>query len=335
MQHGRLHLLAFSLLFLTGCQDFGNELRPFSDQVLLARRDLTALSQASGVELPEFDLRHFGRFQQIFGGYTGEDLRRFLDQRIRHFVGWQDEIYFYPGKLSLSDIVGSKDNGGNGNPNVVTMASNLGFSLWLAGLIAEQKFSFLFQGGSFQVDSGRIGLVLLGEGYRESTNTSAGARFLPASFRHLTLMHEARHSDCTGGISVEQLAEMRKSRTRSSGSFHFRNRKCGHIHSRCPSGHEFEGLPACDDHPWGAYSIEAIYAEARAGSRTFPQSGTTDNSEDTEEFQNFQNYIDELNLLNTAAIDARSRLSYDYHRLLDGSFGDPNLSDSGLVDGPL
>jgi hypothetical protein len=37
------------------------------------------------------------------------------------------------------------------------------------------------------------------------------------------------------------------------------NRSCGHLHTICASG-DYEGLPACDGKPWGAYAMGWLFA---------------------------------------------------------------------------
>jgi hypothetical protein len=302
-------LLVLGIPFLSACffqnEPSENEL---SQQARLVERDLAALNEASDSDLPEFDQQHFGRFKQVFGGYSAVETRRFIDLRARYFIGQEDEIFLYPGHVPLKNLLGNRKFS-EPYSKAITMASNVGIGLWFKSLMENQLLSFKFQGRKVPIDSGRVGLILLGSGYRETLQTKDGIQPLPPSFRHLTLIHESRHSDCTGGISRQDLAEIRLWGGEDPLA-RLPTKTCGHLHSRCPEGHSLQGLLACDDHPWGSYSIEALYAEARSN-QDLP--------------------IREWVLLQTAAIDSRSRLTFNYTDLLKGALGEPDLSDLGVL----
>jgi hypothetical protein len=116
-------------------------------------------------------------------------------------------------------------------------------------------------------------------------------------------MHEARHSDCTGGISNNDLAILRASHNTRETDRTFNNRACGHMHTYCPAGHTFEKYLACDDRPWGAYAIQYVYLRALL---------TTYQGADRA-------------IMDASVVDTRSRLLMDV-----GSMGRPDMSSAGL-----
>lgn len=85
--------------------------------------------------------------------------------------------------------------------------------------------------GQLRFTSPRAGFLVVGEGLlkavRNETHTSQRA------FQLSTLLHEARHSDGNG-------------------------QSAGFVHAKCPSGHNFAGVNACDQAANGPYTIDAL-----------------------------------------------------------------------------
>ena len=77
----------------------------------------------------------------------------------------------------------------------------------------------------------------------------------------------------------------------------------------CPKGHDYEGIAACDNEPWGAYSIGAIYDAAMA-------MGAISKTEKA--------------ILEIGALDNFSRLMFDHEDMLKGKLGEPDMSSSGI-----
>ncbi len=117
--------------------------------------------------------------------------------------------------------------------------SNLG-----AGLFSMGKQNGFVLGVKLEGESGvvlrspRVGLFQVGEGLFQTLDprlpASALADFVHIAFRMQTLFHESRHDDGNN----------------SSLAF-------GHV--ACPSGHNLEGLPACDTPSNGPYRIGAMF----------------------------------------------------------------------------
>ncbi len=118
------------------------------------------------------------------------------------------------------------------------------------------------------------------------------------------LIHEARHSDCTGGVLASDLERFENRQP-------MKRHECGHSHALCPSG-PLEGEFACDEHPWGAYVVDAIYSGA--------VSLTCTNCSETDK-----------TVAEAMSLDSISRLTYDFSDLMNGRFGAPDMSSSTQV----
>ena len=189
----------------------------------------------------------------------------------------------------------------------VTVAYNLGSALWFSGLVEEKTHSVKISGGSapVPVTSSRVGIMVLGPGYSDQVAYQGQIYPISASSRHASLLHEARHSDCTGGMREADLKAARKARVVEERHELLENKSCMHFHSKCPVGHPFQGLMACDIHPWGAYSVSAIYLDAKSKDHSIP--------------------IEEWSELNAQAVDQKSRILLDYQDMIHGHFGEPDM----------
>jgi hypothetical protein len=180
-------------------------------------------------------------------------------------------------------------------------------------------------GDVIPVDSSRVGFLLFGPGYVGHTEIQGRQVPVPVEYRQEILVHEARHSDCTGGIDEAALDIARHASTSRMFTREFPRRQCGHLHVYCPRG-PHAGLAACDEDPWGAYAIGAVFAAGAA------LSATTRTAHD---------------VMIATAIDSLSRLLSDgdflirrERRLHSSSFflelleawGYPDMGSTGLID---
>jgi hypothetical protein len=252
-------------------------------------------------------------FAKIFGGTSGADLRSFIDQRIRYYLS---QAEFENAKASSFD---RKYDGWSKDPdeskrmkdaNAVVRASNIGALLFYVGMINRQPITLYKGNTAIPVDSPRVGIMLIGPGYQESVKTKDGRAIqLPPSYRQAILVHEARHSDCTGGLKDSDLDIARTAKTAREYNENFARHTCAHLHTYCPEGHEFAGLAACDKHPWGAYSVAAVFQSALS--------------------QSTQGI--ERRLLEAGAIDAYSRLiTIDKQKMLNGEYGEPDMTSQPM-----
>jgi hypothetical protein len=184
------------------------------------------------------------------------------------------------------------------------IAVNMSSVLWFKQLRGDLD-PISFNGRILTVDSSRFGRIELGMDFHDGTSKV---------FRLSTLIHEARHSDCPGGVNA---ADLQTIRTQPSDELFslgrkIMNKRCGFPHTTCSESRGFvlRGLVACEDQPWGPFALESIYAATIAKACTNCDEST----------------LQEAQLM---AIDAASRVE-DFVSLMDGSRGLPDMSSMGL-----
>lgn len=130
------------------------------------------------------------------------------------------------------------------NQGAVTVMSNIGTVLYLAGKSANQLLQVkiplsLFKSDKILVTSPRTGVIQIGEGLfmkKFMFNEKDSEAVSNSLSRLLTFFHEARHSDGNG-------------------------KSTGFLHALCPQGHDFAGLSACDRNLNGPYTVGKIMAK--------------------------------------------------------------------------
>ena len=165
-----------------------------------------------------------------------------------------------------------------------TFAMNEGAGFWLSRVVDEKgakNLSAQIGAKKIPVLSSRVGIIRI----EDIVFTT------PLPVILVTLIHEGRHSDCTGGPKLG-------------------NEDCLHSHVTCHGG-DYDGLDACDAHPWGAYSVGAVFAKSIA-----------------ENCKNCSRYDREA--ARAAAIDSLSRYS-EADAMLNGKLGDPDMSSATEV----
>jgi hypothetical protein len=174
-------------------------------------------------------------FAKIFGSPDNSGVMRYLSERVHYILPRAAKL---DSRLSHSTF------------RVYTLALNVGTMLWFEAMGDSPKPYSLRVGQTLvPIQSSRVGIIQLGEGY---TLKDASPALTSPILRIATLIHEARHSDCTGGISSSDLEKLLTGDDPDKSN-------CGHLHVRCPEGHRYDGVYACDDEAWGAYSVEATY----------------------------------------------------------------------------
>lgn len=172
-------------------------------------------------------------------------------------------------------------------------AYNVGTALWFVQMTdPSRRLLFRFGDEDLQIRSSRIGLVRLGKRFRG----------LPFVARAASLVHEARHSDCTGGLLAEDLERLRQGEPREEVA-------CGHQHVVCPEGHPLAGTVACDRHPWGAFTLQAVFA------RTVSRGCAGCSERDRQ-------------LALAVELERWTRVLFDKNELLAGRLGQPDMSSS-------
>ena len=264
-------------------------------------------------------------FQSIFNGFTGTDIRAYMDTRIHSFFS-QYDVAHMP-EPTASELSGVKQSGPlDENAKAVVGASNIGALAWFQTLFVNRPLTFVIAGQTIQPTSSRVGLMMIGPGYDRVQQRADGTIFrFPLEYRQSILIHEARHSDCTGGITQSAIDE-----ARMTGDFNdflqaTQATDCAHLHAICPSWHSLHGLAGCDDRPWGAYAVQSTYAFALM------------------QKAKVQNDVVLKNVMEFSAADAATRLLYvidatdakhvpHISRLWTGQFGPADMSSSGVIN---
>ncbi len=178
-------------------------------------------------------------YGQVFNGNGSLDAVRNMDERVN---------YVLPESVKLEDRLGVAEDP---LTDAVTVASNIGTILFFVQKSnPDKKLYFKIGNAKVGLDSSRVGIIRLGPGY--TMEKLKDGTPLTAVFRTATLVHEGRHSDCTGGLKASDLELLKLGQIPV-------NKNCGHLHVKCPPGHDLAGYYACDGHPWGAYAVGAVY----------------------------------------------------------------------------
>jgi hypothetical protein len=333
-----LFVASLALSFgLVGCSELSEALKeerekakvkPSVDTKALVQADLSAMRDGAST-LPTQDVRKYRLFSQMFGGESGRNVRAYVDERIRYYFDESDldgaDLSPRPRNTKYSENPNSRGPAMmlRDESEAVTAASNLGAGLFLQGAVDSNVITLVVPriGQNIRIDSTRAGIMLFGPGYTQTARTEDGRTLeLPTEYRQATLVHEARHSDCTGGVRQADLNVARNSRNVLEFVNNYPAMNCGHLHTMCPAWHEFKNLPACDRHFWGAYSVGYVFAAAKQN----PSSTS----------------VRDL-LLRYMENDSASRLLYitngpahvvDVEPLLNGQFGYPDMTSSGVLD---
>jgi len=232
-------------------------------------------------------------FRELFGGVDSRALIGFLELRLNYVLSGNTQVekrvrinaepvVFHP----RQDLILVEENeSGRGATNLA--------SLWfLKKAVEPELLQFVINDKLLPVDSTRIGIIQLGPAFLR----------VPPEIQAGVLLHEARHSDCTGGIWSSDILRTQQGEDPVGVS-------CGHLHAVCPVGHEYAGLYACDEEAWGAYSVNFIYwaSVARA----------------------CENCTEEERVLTEAsALDAATRILVDVPAMVRGDYGEPDMSSS-------
>jgi hypothetical protein len=228
--------LALSILitsFLPHASAFASEiaidqtLLPTATQDLL-RNDFEAIR---GISVEDGG-KYSESFTQIFGGTSGEDVMRYLEERIHYMgadAGGDKGIYAANYSPEFLSYIYSRDVRQSKNPKVTKMT---------------------FENSTVVIDSPRVGFVVVGDAYTWPETSWID--------RLDTLVHEARHSDCATIPDAEDLTAYQKSQYLNIS---IEGRSCTHIHMPCPKGHPLAGELACDDHDWGAYTVGYVFSK--------------------------------------------------------------------------
>jgi len=196
-------------------------------------------------------------FTKLFGGNSMAVLK-YLNQRMHYF------IYDDGAAIKIQREVYTDQER---DPVSATMlALNLGTLYWIE-VLAGKGTSFSFDGTSVPITSSRVGLIGFGD-----------AHFNEAPISRLsTLVHEARHSDCSGGLKTVVVTKIKAANLQADrvSAVADANPNCMYLHVRCPTTwtladgtpHPLAGKIACDGNEYGPYFVEAAYTSLIANGK--------------------------------------------------------------------
>jgi hypothetical protein len=239
MQSLSLSFLVATLCSLMGQTSFASQSTIQIDRTLLSpshqalvESDLNSLSNFS-VATPIDGSQPDPSFAQIFGGTSGSDVIQYLEERV-HYLGsdpdQKDGLYAYNYSPSFLAWLYERDilQKPNAHPTQVT-----------------------FENIRIDITSTRIGFIAIGPVYTDPSTTWVD--------RLDTLVHEARHSDCSAMPNSQDLT--------AYGTGQYLNMspeglKCALVHMPCPKGHPLVGQLACDAQDWGAYTVGYVFSKS-------------------------------------------------------------------------
>ncbi len=246
-------------------------------------------------------------FQKIFGGSSGRHVYNYLDERVNYFIPWTSDITgsvwpapYFPPPTEMRDA--------NGKVIAALSAYNMGADLFFINLKYWDDYTTVYLLNSFsrrlKLDSPRVGLVEIGPRYFERLNPADPNQKIPTSRieRMALLVHEARHSDCSGGLNRPDIDRVRYGRP-------IENLQCGYAHVKCPVGHKFENIEACENLKWGAFAVESVFLSA------IVNSCKNCSAEDISEAR--------------AILQVRRSQVLNWDQLHSGTAGEPDMSSRG------
>jgi hypothetical protein len=228
---------------LAGRAKFAFDTGLADNQRLLVRKDLLALGSM------RFEAPRGSYFSRAFGTADADGVLRYVAERVRVFLGSEPDAR----ALTTGLLVGEAES-----DKAFLTAQNFGTLVWYESYLNRNPSVALGLNAEYPVSSMRDGLISILPGYTTlAFPTDSSGREVPVRVSGpSTLVHEARHSDCSVGLTAADVE-----RIRETGDVLKGNTQCGHLHVKCPSGKgALAGLNACDDHLWGAYSLSYLYS---------------------------------------------------------------------------
>lgn len=221
-------------------------------------------------------------FSKVFGGNQTSDVVSFLERRVNYIFS---EGTDYRTRLVLNSF--------RLKNNLAYFGMNLSVDIWYTSLINEpDDVRIRINNKNVDITSSRIGVVNLGDIFTQSD----------AITQAITLVHEARHSDCPEGALVSEIQ-------RWYNGLPPINHTCGQLHGSCPDG------SSCDVIPWGPYAVDFIYSIS-----------IVNGCSNCSETQRQQAQIN-ANMVQGAA--------YDINGTMNGVHGPPNMSNSNQIRNDL
>lgn len=167
-------------------------------------------------------------FSKIFGGTRSSNVVNYLERRVNYILSENTNI---DSRLMIPTIETARF--------LDYFALNPSVFVWYKDVYYSDRVLFVISNIPQEVNSSRFGVVQLGNIFTDSD----------AITQAVTLVHEARHSDCPGGALLSDVVGFTESGRTPQ------NKKCGQLHTDtiCPGS-------SCDGFAWGPYAIDFIYS---------------------------------------------------------------------------
>ncbi len=256
---------------------------------------------------------HFDPCASIFGTCSDTAVKRYIQARVKKYITFTQEKYatIQPERVRYEKFKDSTTGAASKSTRNATVGVNLSSGVWFTGQVNEIPMRICLANECFDVDSLQNALIAVPDNYRNSIPECSNKRYARANqiLRQGVLVHEARHADCTGGMAQATLDKARTALNR--GQFlQGVDATCTHWHAPCETGN-YQDLPACDNHAWGAYTMSLVYYMAARENAKTPSV--------------------ENDLLKMLIKDMRSRLNFRYAAMLRGDLGAPDMSHSEAI----
>lgn len=204
-------------------------------------------------------------FRNVFGGNNTEVVVNYLKERVRVALNesdLEDAKISSDRPLTYVEWMSDGQNLHNeDNEKSVTIASNLGAAYAMIGRVNATVPTLITRAGSFPIASTRAGIISLSKHYAPTYKIQGNNLPHPLLARLSIIVHEGRHSDCTGGFPADHVMKAQAAQSIDDfiAKINVPQAQCSHMHVKCPAGSQLEGIYACDKSVWNAYGVQAIY----------------------------------------------------------------------------
>ncbi|MDO9181438.1 MAG: hypothetical protein Q7U04_03475 [Bacteriovorax sp.] len=220
----------------------------------LIRKDLTVLENS------KFEMEPNPQILKVMNleSFSAQSIAEWLNKRV-HYILSENDLKSIPiiqknkvfiqrysdfpnSNMSPYSLDTSVTKIDSASGNSLKIMSNIGSAIYQSGKLQNIVYGISIKKGLFGkaeniiITSPSVGVIQIGEGLfypRFMINRNKPEAYSNSIFRLTTFFHEARHGD-GNGISL------------------------GFMHAICPIGHDYQGLPACDENLNGPYKIEAL-----------------------------------------------------------------------------
>ncbi|MBY0314682.1 MAG: hypothetical protein K2Q26_04140 [Bdellovibrionales bacterium] len=258
-----LLIILISLLILS-CGKSNKSSAPLAPKDLYAA-DIQSISNVTYYKsIPEHS--YFSKaFLSVFDGRNQQVVLNYLKDRVRVALNESDlEDAKISSDRPLTFVNWLSDGLNHFNIDEekgVTMASNIGAAYALLGQVNGTVPTLITRAGDFPLASTRAGVISLSKHYAPTYKIQGKTIPNPLLPRLSIIVHEGRHSDCTGGFSANHVAQAQVAQSIDDflAKINAPQAQCSHMHVQCPKGSQLEGVYACDKSVWNAYGVQAIY----------------------------------------------------------------------------